>query len=363
MAAEDDERYLAAAVRLSRRHVGQTAENPCVGTLIVADTGGSRHIVGRGVTADGGRPHSERVALSDAGDAAQGAVAYVTLEPCAHHGRTGPCATALAEAGIGRVVIGADDPDSRVDGRGRRMLREAGVAAEDRRDGRWTVRPFEGFLSRIRLGRPFVTLKMAVSADGCVGRIGEGQVAISGPISNRQTHLVRAESDAILVAIGTALADDPMLTCRLPGLADRSPVRIIVDRHLRLPLGSRLVQTAREVPVVIATAVDPHSLQAAPYLAAGCRLLPFGVRKTDLGDLLRQLLGLGISTVLVEGGPTFAASLLAAGFVDRAIVVRGTTTIGGAGVAAPAGLLHLEDFARTRQDRFGPDVWSEYERI
>ncbi len=226
---------MEAARRLSLRHVGLTAENPSVGALIVQGTGDAARIVGRGVTALGGRPHAERVALAEAGASAPGSTAYVTLEPCAHHGRTSPCANALVEAGVARVVVGAPDPDPRVDGRGVAILRAAGVDVRCLDESPSATRAFEGFLWRLRYGRPYVTLKMAVSADGAVGRLGAERLGISGRIANRQVHLMRAASDAIAVGVGTAIADDPLLTCRLPGLAGRSPARIVVDPQLRLP--------------------------------------------------------------------------------------------------------------------------------
>ncbi|MBB3998606.1 bifunctional diaminohydroxyphosphoribosylaminopyrimidine deaminase/5-amino-6-(5-phosphoribosylamino)uracil reductase RibD [Aureimonas pseudogalii] len=358
-----DARIMAAALRLSRRHVGLTADNPSVGCLIVQGTGKNARIVGRGVTALGGRPHAERVALAEAGDAARGAVAYVTLEPCAHHGRTGPCAVALAQAGIAAVAIGADDPDPRVDGRGRIILHAAGVVVHDLMAEPEGTRAFEGFLSRIRRGRPFVTLKMAVSRDGFIGRRGEGQIAISGAVSNRQTHGVRAEMDAILVGIGTALADDPALTCRLPGLKSRSPARIVIDPRLRLPPDGQLARTARDVSVIVATAVDPDGDAAKALRSQGCRLLPLTAGEGALRSLLEALSRLGISTLLVEGGAETASRFLREGLVDRVVLVRGAVTLGGRGVAAPPEVRHLNGFRASRTERFGGDRWTEYERI
>ncbi|MET0259048.1 MAG: bifunctional diaminohydroxyphosphoribosylaminopyrimidine deaminase/5-amino-6-(5-phosphoribosylamino)uracil reductase RibD [Methylobacterium sp.] len=358
-----DERFMAAAQRLSRRHVGLTDDNPSVGCLIVQGAGEGARVVGRGVTAPGGRPHAERVALAGAGEAARGAVAYVTLEPCAHHGRTGPCAVALAEAGIAAVAIGADDPDPRVDGRGRAILWEAGVAVRDMRLGREPIRAFEGFLSRIRRGRPFVTLKMAVSRDGFIGRLGEGQMAISGAISNRQTHLLRAESDAILVGIGTALVDDPALTCRLPGLGRRSPARIVIDPRLRLPPGGQLARSAGGIPVFVATAADPNGNAAKALMDQGSRLLPMTGGEGALRSLLEALPDLGISTLLVEGGAETATRFLREGLVDRVVLVRGDVMLGERGVAAPPEVRHLSGFRASRTERFGADRWTEYERI
>lgn len=353
---DSDQRWMAAAIRLSRRHAGLTADNPSVGALIVSDDG---RVLGRGVTAPGGRPHAERVALSEAGEAARGATAYVTLEPCAHHGRTPPCADALIQAGVARVVYGATDPDPRVDGQGAARLRAAGIEVVHAPTGREGERAFEGFLMRVRAGRPFVTLKMAVSADGMVGRAGEGQVAISGPIARRQTHLLRAETDAILVGAGTALADRPLLTCRLPGLESRSPRRIVLDRRLRLPLDHPLVRTSGEVPTWLATA-ETRPGRLAPFETMGCRLLPLA--GDDLGAFLRSLVPLGIASLLVEGGPVLAAGFLEAGLVDRVICVRSRRSVGGLGVPAPAALLSPPGFRRGRDEELGPDRWVEWER-
>ncbi|WP_244497159.1 bifunctional diaminohydroxyphosphoribosylaminopyrimidine deaminase/5-amino-6-(5-phosphoribosylamino)uracil reductase RibD [Aureimonas sp. D3] len=351
----DDERWMAAALRLSRRHVGLTADNPSVGALIVSGAG---RVVGRGVTAHGGRPHAERVALAEAGSAARGATAYVTLEPCAHHGRTSPCADALVEAGVRRVVYGAGDPDPRVNGKGAAILRRAGVLVDQLLQPNGE-RAFEGFLSRVRRGRPFVTLKMAVSSEGCVGRMGEGQVAISGAIARRQTHLLRAETDAILVGFGTAVADRPLLTCRLPGLETRSPQRIVLDRRLRLPLDHPLINTAESVPTFIATDVA-EAARLAPFEARKARIISAGAG--DLRSFLTGLVPLGIATLLLEGGPILAQSFLEADLVDRVILVRSRHGIGGPGVAMPAGLNALPGFIRQRDEEFGDDRWAEWER-
>ncbi|UDF30093.1 UNVERIFIED_ORG: bifunctional diaminohydroxyphosphoribosylaminopyrimidine deaminase/5-amino-6-(5-phosphoribosylamino)uracil reductase RibD [Roseateles sp. XES5] len=248
----DDARFMAAAIRLCRRNLGLTSTNPSVACLIVRDG----TIVGSAVTAPGGRPHAETQALAAAGAAARGATAYVTLEPCSHHGKTPPCADALIAAGIARVVVCVTDPDERVAGRGFSMLRAAGITVETgllEADGRAAL---AAYLTRQTKTRPHVTLKLAVSADGMLGRLGAGQVAITGPVSRGQVHVLRAETDAILVGIGTALADDPELTCRLPGLESRSPVRIVLDPRLELPPASKLAQTARQVPVIVVASRD-----------------------------------------------------------------------------------------------------------
>ncbi|WP_416407080.1 bifunctional diaminohydroxyphosphoribosylaminopyrimidine deaminase/5-amino-6-(5-phosphoribosylamino)uracil reductase RibD [Agrobacterium rosae] len=244
----DDERFMARAIEVSRRHTGLTDTNPSVGCVLVKDG----EIIAEAVTAIGGRPHAERQALELAGAAARGATAYVTLEPCSHFGKTPPCANALVDFGVARVVVAVDDPDERVSGRGYQILRDAGIAVETgllRAEGEHVL---AGYLTRKVKNRPHVILKLAVSADGMIGRVGEGQVAITGPESRQAVHELRARCDAILVGIGTAIADDPELTVRIAGLEHRSPVRIVLDRRLELPVGSKLVRTAGDVGVVVA---------------------------------------------------------------------------------------------------------------
>ncbi|API52309.1 riboflavin biosynthesis protein RibD [Rhizobium leguminosarum] len=253
-----DERFMAAAIRLSRWHLGRTATNPSVGCLIVRDG----VIVGRAVTALSGRPHAETQALAEAGALARGATAYVTLEPCSHHGKTPPCAEALIAYGVARVVISVTDPDLRVSGRGIAMLREAGIEVDAgalEAEGRHSL---ASYLTRQTKNRPYVTLKLAVSADGMIGREGEGQVAITGPEARAQVQALRAETDAILVGIGTAITDDPLLTVRTPGLESQSPIRIVLDPSLALPLTSKLVETAREVPVIVVASEEVWPLSA-----------------------------------------------------------------------------------------------------
>ena len=237
---DEDARFMEDAIRLSYLHLGQTSTNPSVGCVIVRDDGDGPVVVGRAVTAIGGRPHAETQALKEAGDKARGATAYVTLEPCSHHGKTPPCTDALIASGIGRVVISVMDPDERVSGTGVALLREAGIAVTLGVSSREGERAQEAYLMRKRSKRPHVTLKLAVSADGMIGRLGEGQVRITGPDAREEVHRLRARTDAILVGIGTAIADDPELTCRLEGLEGQSPIRIVLDPRLELPLGSKL---------------------------------------------------------------------------------------------------------------------------
>jgi diaminohydroxyphosphoribosylaminopyrimidine deaminase/5-amino-6-(5-phosphoribosylamino)uracil reductase len=245
-ASPDDAQFMQEAIRLGLLHLGQTSTNPSVGCVVVRDG----TIVGRGTTAVGGRPHAEPQALAEAGELARGATAYVTLEPCSHHGKTPPCADALIASGVSRVVISVTDPDERVSGRGIAMLRDAGIEVETgllEQEGRHSL---AAYLTRQTKNRPYVILKLAVSQDGMIGRMGEGQIAITGPAARAEVQQLRAETDAILVGIGTAIADDPELTVRVPGLEGRSPVRIVLDPLLELPLTGKLVRTAREVPVI-----------------------------------------------------------------------------------------------------------------
>lgn len=354
---------MAAAIRLAERHAGLTGTNPSVGTIIVSDG----VVVGRGVTALGGRPHAETVALGEVGERAAGATAYVTLEPCSHHGRTPPCAKALIRAGVARVVYAASDPDPRVDGRGAAMLRAAGVVVEPSVMAADARQSLAGYLSRTMRKRPHITAKVAISADGMIGRHGEGQVAITGRIANRQTHLLRARSDAILVGAATVAADDPSLTCRLPGLGGRSPSRIVLDPRLELRLDSALVRTARAVPVLVAT-LQPSAGHAGTLRDAGCEIVACeaepGTDRIALPELFEDLAARGISTVLVEPGARLGATLAADELADRWIVVRGETVVGDDGIPAPVDPASPPaGFCRSVVYRFGSDRWQEFERI
>ncbi|PSH67893.1 riboflavin biosynthesis protein RibD [Phyllobacterium brassicacearum] len=357
-----DRRFMAAAIRLSRTHQGLTGTNPSVATLIVR--GGV--IVGRGVTAIGGRPHAETQALMEAGEKAKGATAYVTLEPCAHHGRTPPCADALVTAGVTRVVSAANDPDDRVSGKGYAILHDGGIDVEAHVLGAEAADNLAGYLIRSAKKRPEVTLKLALSSDGYIGREGEGQVSITGSVSRSQVHMMRAESDAILVGIGTVLADDPQLTCRLPGLENRSPIRVVLDSRLRLPMNSALVNSASTVPVWVAASAAAEPARRQALVAAGCRIL---ATETDCGatalpELLDDLAAQGITTVMVEGGATVASSFLQEGLVDRIALFQGSVAIGSSsGVAVPELHSHIaREFHLLREYRFGDDRYSEYVR-
>jgi diaminohydroxyphosphoribosylaminopyrimidine deaminase/5-amino-6-(5-phosphoribosylamino)uracil reductase len=375
----EDERFMADAIRLSREHLGQTAANPSVGCIIVKDGA----VVGRGVTAIGGRPHAETQALAQAAERARGATAYVTLEPCSHHGKTPPCAEALIAYGVGRVVVSVTDPDTRVSGRGISMLRDAGIEVEVgvlEKEGRHSL---AGYLTRQTKKRPYVTLKLAVSTDGMIGRKGEGQIAITGPAARQHVQTLRAETDAILVGIGTAIADDPELTVRTPGLEHRSPVRIVLDPLLQLPLTARLVKTARDVPVILVASedvarldgdegdippayTDPAEAEKAESRrealeAAGVEVLYCNPYHPE--QLLPALASRGISSLLVEGGAATARLFLDAGLVDRIWLFEGPATIGEGGIESPLKTTDIPSgFALTGMSMFGPDRLQEFER-
>jgi len=354
----EDERYMAAAIRLSRWHLGATASNPSVGCLIVRDGA----IVGRAVTARAGRPHAETQALAEAGAAARGATAYVTLEPCSHHGKTPPCAEALIASGVARVVVAADDPDQRVSGRGLRMLEDAGIDVTSGVLAADAEQELEAYLNRQRRNRPQVTLKLAVSADGMIGRRGEGQLAITGRAARAQSHILRAESDAILVGIGTVLADDPELTCRLPGLEERSPVRVVLDRRLETPLTSKLVRSiAAGHPLLVVGAPGAEPERRTALLAAGAEVLDLD--GPDYQILLEALAARGLSSLVVEGGRRAANAFLAQGLVDRIMLFTSDVTVGENGIPAPIGPGAIpQDFSLRSTARFGADRLQEFVR-
>lgn len=360
-----DRRYMAAAIRLSRRNLGRTSTNPSVGTIIVRDDGAGPFIVGTGVTAVGGRPHAEPQALAEAGPLARGATAYVTLEPCAHHGRTPPCANALVDAGIARVVGGANDPDSRVSGNGYAIMRAAGVEVTEKVLATEAAETMAGYLIRSIRKRPEVILKLAVSADGKIGRRGAGQVAITGEQARREVHLMRAEADGILIGIGTALEDNPALTVRLPGLENRSPARIVLDRRLRLPEGSKLVADIDRVPLYVATDAGADPRRRAELERLGVRFI--GTETVEgriaLPELMEDLAAIGMASVMVEGGAAVAKSFLEDGLVDRIVLFRGPAEIGPDGIAAPLDADHIPaGFRKLRDMQFGEDCASEWIR-
>jgi diaminohydroxyphosphoribosylaminopyrimidine deaminase/5-amino-6-(5-phosphoribosylamino)uracil reductase len=355
-----DLRSMRAALALARRGLGGVWPNPAVGCVIV-DRG---RVVGRGWTQPGGRPHGETEALGRAGGAARGATAYVSLEPCCHWGRTPPCADALIAAGIRRVVVALEDPDPRVAGEGVRRLRAAGLDVDIGLCKAEAAEINAGFFCRLRNGRPLVTLKLATSLDGRIatGR-GESQW-ITGPPARERAHALRAAHDAIMVGTGTVLADDPQLTCRLPGLAHRSPVRVVVDRHLRIPPTTRLISDARAVPTWVLTLPSADAARRQAFLCAGATLIDIDPGPNGNGSLAAALAALGergITRLLVEGGGHLAAAFARAGLIDRLVWVHAPMLIGGDGIPAIAEL-RLEvlseapGFERLSTEMVGDDI-------
>jgi len=325
---------MALALALGRRGLGRTWPNPAVGALVVKDAS----IVGRGWTQPGGRPHAETEALARAGAAARAATLYVSLEPCSHHGRTPPCVDAIIEAGIARVVSPMADPNPRVAGRGHWKLAEAGVVVEVGIGAEEARRAHAGHVRRMRDGRPHTILKLASSADGKVALSGRRPVGITGEAARRRVHLMRSMNDAVATGIGTVLADDPQLTCRLPGM--HSPVRIVFDARLRLPLASRLVASASATPVWLVTGDSASQSPELALKARGVEVLRVqeAAGRIDLLAALKLLAERGLTRVLFETGPVLATALLKADLVDEAMLFRSPMVIGPDGIDALEGL-------------------------
>ena len=364
MTAEDDRRQMAHALGLARRGLGRVWPNPAVGCVIVA---GGR-VVGRGTTGPGGRPHAETVALAMAGAAAQGATAYVTLEPCAHHGQTPPCADALVAAGVARVVTATADPDPRVSGRGHAILRAAGIEVAAGVMAAEAQALQKGFLSRVLKGRPMVTLKLAQSLDGRIATAAGESRWITGPAARTRVHAMRAAHDAVMVGAGTARADDPMLTVRGLGVAHQ-PVRVVAARSLDLDVGGALGRSAREVPLWLVHGPSAPAPDRAEWARAGARLFKVTEKgsRLDPRAILVALGEAGLTRVLVEGGGQFSASLLRAGVVDEIALFTAGLALGGDGWPAlgPLGLDELSAaprFRLTRVDRIGGDTLSLWVR-
>ena len=297
-------------------------------------------MVGRGWTQPGGRPHAETEALTQAGEAARGATAYVTLEPCAHHGKTPPCAEALIRAGLARVVAAVEDPDTRVAGSGLQMLRAAGIAVEVGLCRAQAERLTAGFLSRTIKGRPLVVLKLATSLDGRIATHSGNSQWITGPLARRRAHLLRARADAVMVGSGTAVLDNPSLDVRLPGLEDRQPLRVVVDGRLRLPLTHKLVAGASRQPTLLVTHDGNVAARLTAYRDAGVEVVQVAAEPgghVSLPATLELLGSRGVTRLLVEGGGHLAASLLRDGLVDRLAWFQAPLVIGGDGVAAVSG--------------------------
>jgi diaminohydroxyphosphoribosylaminopyrimidine deaminase / 5-amino-6-(5-phosphoribosylamino)uracil reductase len=363
-----DQRFMALALTLGRRGQGRTWPNPAVGAVVVKDG----VIVGRGWTQPGGRPHAEPEALSRAGEAARGATLYVTLEPRSHIGKSPPCADAIIAAGIARVVSAIEDPNPEVAGQGHAKLRAAGISVDIGLAAAEAAHDHAGHFRRIRDKRPHVILKLAVSSDDKIGAASRKPVAISGEAAKARVHLLRAQSDAILVGIGTVLADDPLLTCRLPGMEARSPVRVVLDRSLRIPGASRLIHSARETPLWVMTSNVSEAPAAMKLGAAGAQVIRVATTSTpprlDLPGVLHALAGKGITRLLVEGGARVASSFVASGLVDEVWLLRGAEAVGADGVAALdalplSALTESPTFKLRASETLEKDTLTIYERV
>ncbi len=357
---------MRAAIGLARRALGTTWPNPAVGCLIVQNGA----IVGQGITAPGGRPHAETQALAMAGEAARGATAYVTLEPCSHHGQTAPCANALIEAGVARVAIALLDPDPRVNGAGIAALREAGIEVSE------DVLPDEarpglaGFITRVTQNRPMVTLKLATTLDGRIATSAGDSQWITGTPARKSAHALRGRHDAIMVGVGTVLADDPDLTCRIEGYTPRPAPRIIADSHLRTPLTARIVATARETPTWLLhrAGADPARILALQEAGVICLEISADDMGIDPHAALAPLAEAGLTSILLEGGGRLAAAMLRAGVIDRLALYQAPAIIGGDGIPAVAAMgttliEAMPRFARVAETQVGDDLLAEFCRI
>jgi diaminohydroxyphosphoribosylaminopyrimidine deaminase/5-amino-6-(5-phosphoribosylamino)uracil reductase len=329
-----DQRFMQLAQTLGRRGLGRSWPNPAVGAVLVKDG----VIIGRGWTQASGRPHAETEAITRAGVAARNATLYVTLEPCSHFGKTPPCADAIISAGVTRVVSAIEDPNPEVAGQGHARLRAAGITVDIGLGAAEAARDHAGHFRRFRDKRPHVILKLAVSSDDKIADAGHKPVAITGEAAKARVHLLRAQCDAVMVGIGTVQADDPLLTCRLPGMEAHSPVRVVLDRSLRISGTTRLVQSARQTPLWVMTSTVAEAPAAAKLGAAGAQVIRIPGTSTtprlDVTAVLNVLAERGITRLLVEGGARVASSFVAAGLVDEFWLLRGRDSIGAGGVAA-----------------------------
>ena len=352
---------MAAALRLAAKGLGRVWPNPSVGCVLVKDG----QIIGSGWTGDGGRPHAEKEALQMASGAVMGATAYVTLEPCAHEGETPSCARLLAEAGVERVIYAVEDPDPRTSGKGAENLKKAGVQVEERLMAKEASALNRGFYLSQTQNRPLVTMKVATSADGKIAAAEGVRTQITGPETQKFSHHLRAIHDAILVGIGTVLVDDPDLTCRIPGSEDASPVRIVLDTNLRIPLDSRLVNSAKEVPVWVVT----EQQTIPPKLSEkGVEIISVKDIK-DMKEVFEKIAQKGITRLLTEGGAGINESLLKSHLVDAVLWMKAPgVTLGQEGVSAVRGNYiksteDLTNFIKVSEKKLGQDVVEILERL
>ncbi|QGP92998.1 Riboflavin biosynthesis protein RibD [Neomoorella glycerini] len=356
----EDVEYMRRALKLARQGLGRTSPNPAVGAVIVRDG----RVVGEGYHQQAGTPHAEVHALQAAGEAARGATLYVTLEPCCHYGRTPPCTEAIITAGIRRVVAAMADPNPKVAGGGFQALRRAGIEVETGLLEDEARRLNEAFIKYITTGLPWVTLKMALTMDGKIATRTGASRWITGPAARQKAHELRDTHDAILVGIGTVLADDPELTTRLPGGKGRDAVRVILDSHLRLPLTARVLNLASPAPTLVATTAAAPGEARQQLAARGIEVivLPAEDGRVAWQPLLAELARRQLTSILVEGGARVNATALAAGVVDKVVAfiapkifggINAPGPVGGPGVASPDEAWQL---ARIRVEPCGEDI-------
>lgn len=368
-----DRRFMTLALALSRRGLGQTWPNPSVGAVLVREIGGEPVIVGRGLTQTGGRPHGEAVALAQAGDAAAGATLYVALEPCSYSSLRGgiPCVERTLKAGVRRVVSAIDDPNPRIAGLGHALLRTAGVKVDVGVMSNEAARIHRGHFRRVRDGLPTVTFKIARTADGYAGGPNRARVAISCPEATAWVHLQRTHFDVIMLGVETVLADDPMLNVRLPGLAHRSPVRVVLDTRLRMHTGLKLVTTCRDIPTWVIAAEDAPTKPEKTLVAAGVEVMRVARGldgNLDLQAALQLLATRGITRVFSEGGPTIGEQLALQSLADEVIVSTSPNMLGVMGITAvrpglAARLAAGKHFRLVRERMIGHDLFQFHERI
>ncbi len=359
----EDERFMRLALTLGRRGLGRTWPNPAVGAVIVKDG----VIVGRGWTQPGGRPHAETEALRRAKRAAQGATLYVTLEPCSHDGKTPPCADAIIKAGIARVVSALEDPNPEVAGQGHARLRAKGIAVDVGLCAEAARRAHAGHIAKVTQGRPHVLVKLAVSSDGKVGLAGRKPVRITGEAAQARVFQLRAQYDAILCGIGTVLSDNPQLNVRLPGMLERSPLRVVLDARLRVPLSLGVVATVRETPTWVFCSTKASPVAEDILAQKGVKVFRVAEQngKLDLDAVLKKLAAEGVTRLMVEGGPTVAASFVGAGLIDAVVLMRGERGLGSTAIDALEGMkldALTEGMALRSTERLGPDTVETYER-
>lgn len=359
----EDERFMRLALSLGRRGLGNTWPNPAVGAVVVKDG----IVLGRGWTQIGGRPHAETEALRRAKRAAHGATLYVTLEPCSHEGKTPPCADAIIKAGIKRVVSALEDPNPEVAGQGYAKLREKGIQIDTGLLAEEARRAHAGHIAKITQARPHVLLKMAVSSDDKVGLAGRKRTFITGDEAQARVHMMRAMSDAVLTGIGTVLADNPQLTCRLPGLFERSPVRVVLDARLQTPLSLAVVSTVRETPTWVFCSTKASPVAEDILTQKGCKVFRVDEQngKLDLEQVLKALAAEGITRLMVEAGPRVAASFVGAGLIDEVVLLRAPKEIGAGGLDALDGMALdalTEGMSARGTEPLGLDTLTWYER-